>query len=65
VSLRLLRIIAPLLALVTAYFGCVQLYSAFYAARLHNWPFTAFYTLFGGGGLILSYTLWRTRNGAQ
>jgi hypothetical protein len=64
-SPRVLRALMPLLALLTGLFALYQLWVAGIALRLRNYPFTAFYLLFGLGGLAVSTALWRHRRGAR
>ena len=62
-SPRLLRALVPLLALLTGCFALYQLWVAGLALRLRNYPFAAFYLLFGLGGLAVCSALWRHRRG--
>ena len=64
-SPRLLRALLPVLALVTGCFALYQLWVAGIALRRANYPFAAFYLLFGLGGLAVSTALWRHRRGVR
>jgi hypothetical protein len=62
-SPRLLRALVPVLSLLTGCFALYQLWVAGLALRLRNYPFAAFYLLFGLGGLAVCTALWRHRRG--
>ena len=64
-SPRLLFALVPVLALVTGGFALYQLWVAGVALRMQNWPFAAFYTVFGLAGLAVCSALWRMRRGVQ
>ncbi|MGZ8376504.1 MAG: hypothetical protein ACXWZS_06600 [Gemmatirosa sp.] len=60
---RIFLTLVPVLALVTGAFALYQLWAAGIAMRMQNWPFAAFYVLFGLAGLAVSTALWRLRRG--
>lgn len=62
---RLLLILVPVLVLVTGAFALYQLWVAGIALRTQNWPFAAFYLVFGLAGLAVSSGLWRLRRGMR
>ena len=64
-SPRLLLALVPVLVLLTGGFALYQLWVAGVALRLQNWPFAAFYTVFGVAGLAVSSGLWRLRRGMR
>lgn len=53
----------PFLIVVILALALSQLYGAFVAASAGNWPFAAFYTLFGFAGFVLVRALWTHRKG--
>ena len=63
VSPRLVAVLAPILCLLTGAFALYQLWVAGIALRVRNWPFAAFYLLFGLAGLAVTTALWRHRRG--
>ncbi|GLC25684.1 hypothetical protein [Roseisolibacter agri] len=62
---RLLLALVPVLVLITGGFALYQLWVAGVALRMQNWPFAAFYTVFGLAGLAVSNGLWRLRRGMR
>jgi hypothetical protein len=62
---RLFFVLVPVLVLLTGGFALYQLWVAGVAFRLQNWPFAAFYTVFGVAGLAVSNGLWRLRRGMR
>ena len=58
---RLLYRLVPLLVCVTLVFAAYHVYGAVLAARVRNWPFAAFYTVFSLAGLALARALWSAR----
>jgi hypothetical protein len=63
VSPRLLRVVLPLLAVVTTAFGLYQLFLAGLALRVHSYPYSLLYAGMGIGGLAISSSLWRAWKG--
>ncbi len=55
----------PFLVVVIALLALYQLYGAFLAAGAGNWPFAAFYALFGFAGFVLVRALWTHRKGLK
>ncbi len=53
----------PFLIVVIVALALYQLYGAFLAAGAGNWPFAAFYALFGFAGFVLVRALWAHRKG--
>jgi hypothetical protein len=62
---RLFVALVPILVLVTGAFALYQLWVAGVALRMQNWPFAAFYVVFGLAGLAVSNGLWRLRKGLR
>lgn len=60
---RVFLALVPVLVLVTGCFALFQLWAAGVAMRMQNWPFAAFYVVFGLAGLAVSSGLWRLRRG--
>lgn len=51
----------PLLTVIVVAFAILQLYSAVMFAGSGQYPFAAFYTVFGFGGFALARALWMHR----
>ena len=64
-SPRLLRVLLPLLVLVTTAFGLYQLFVAGIALRVHAYPFALLYAVMGVAGLAVASALWRTSKGRR
>lgn len=62
---RLLFALVPVLVLLTGGFALYQLWVAGLALRMQNWPFAAFYLVFGLAGLAVTTGLWRLRRGMR
>jgi hypothetical protein len=60
VSPRLLRVLLPLLVLVTGVFGLYQLFVAGVALRVKSYPFALLYAVMGVAGLAVATALGRT-----
>jgi hypothetical protein len=58
-----LRVLAPIVALLTGAFALYQLWVAGVALRLERWGFAVFYLVFGLAGLAVTTALWRLRRG--
>jgi hypothetical protein len=65
VSPRVLRVLLPLLVLVTTVFGLYQLFVAGIALRVHAYPFALLYAVMGVAGLAVASALWRTSKGRR
>jgi hypothetical protein len=59
VNPRLLLVVVPLLVVITGVFAGQQLSFALVYARRGDWPFAAFYTLFGVAGIAMAVALGR------
>ena len=59
-SPRLLRVVAPLLVLLTAGFGIYQLFVAGIALRVKAYPFAALYAAMGLAGFAIATAIGRT-----
>jgi uncharacterized MnhB-related membrane protein len=59
VSPRLLRVLVPLLAVVSGLFGLYQLFVAGIALRVKSYPFAVLYAVMGVAGVAIANALWR------
>ncbi len=55
----------PFLVIVISLLALYQLYAASLAATAGNWPFAAFYAVFGFAGFVLVRALWTHRKGLK
>ena len=55
----------PFLVVVISALALYQMYGAFLAAVARDWPFAAFYALFGFAGFVLARALWTHRTGVN
>lgn len=53
----------PFLIVVIIALAVYQIFGAFLAASAGNWPFAAFYAVFGFAGFVLVRALWAHRKG--
>jgi hypothetical protein len=60
VSPRLLRVLVPLLVLLTAGFALFQLFLFGIALRVRDWPMAGMYLVMGIAGVAIASSLWRT-----
>ena len=64
-SPRLLRILVPVLVLVTGGFGLYQLFVAGVALRVKSYPFALLYAVMGFAGLAVATALARVGKGRR